>query len=109
MKHYLEFSIHCNYLIIYNSNKKPSSLNTHLKIKSVIKMKRALKINLEILNILREDAFLDSNKRLFYSFAFLQEKHFCPLADVFFGSLRSVSDIAMIAMFESKTNTWYHV
>ena len=39
----------------------------------------------------RENAVLDSAGRLSHSLASQKEKHFCPLADLFFGNLRSVS------------------
>ena len=39
----------------------------------------------------REDAVLDSAGRPFHSVAPWKEKHFCPLADLFFGNLKSVS------------------
>ena len=46
--------------------------------------------SIDLLKLPREDAFFDSAERLFHSFAPRNEKHFCPFADVFFGSLRSV-------------------
>ena len=43
------------------------------------------------LKVLIEDACLVSAGRLFQSLAPRKEKHFCPLADVFIGSLKSVA------------------
>ena len=43
------------------------------------------------LKLFREDAVFDSAGRLFHILAPRKEKHFCPLADLFFGNLKSVS------------------
>ena len=43
------------------------------------------------LNLLREDASLLSAERPFQDLAPLNEKHFCPFFEFFFGNLRSVT------------------
>ena len=53
--------------------------------------KRKVQPLIELLKLVREDAFFDSAGRLFQSLAPRKEKHFCPLADFFFGNLKSVS------------------
>ena len=56
----------------------------YLKTKPPVHHKLSLKIYIE-------DACLVSAGRLFQSLAPRKEKHFCPFADVFFGSLKSVA------------------
>ena len=46
---------------------------------------------ISFLKLFREDAVFDSAGRLFHILAPRKEKHFCPLADLFFGNLKSVS------------------
>ena len=46
---------------------------------------------IEFLKPRREDAFLDSARRLFHNLAPRKEKYFCPFAELFFGNLKSVS------------------
>ena len=56
-----------------------------------IKKKRNNQPCIDFLKSLREDAVLDSVGWLFHSLAPRKEKHFCPVADLFFGNLKSIS------------------
>ena len=46
---------------------------------------------INFLKLSKEDAVFDSAGRLFHILAPRKEKHFCPLADLFFGNVKSVS------------------
>ena len=64
---------------------------------------------ISFLKLFREDAVFDSAGRLFHILAPRKEKHFCPLADLFFGNLKSVSNQAQIfQIFKTVGEKFYH-
>ena len=56
-----------------------------------LQYKTMIELYTENLKLFRDDACFDSAERLFHSFVPLSEKHFCPFAEFFLGSFRSVT------------------